>query len=577
MRHGVLFSRLPATDRASHPRDACALLYLAGWVALACAAGACGGSTVATSAGPSPVKCSITLTPPASPVNESGAIATLGVAAQPECAWSALSEAGWITGLAPTSGQGSAQLQFQVAANPDASARHGDIVVNGVRGRITQDAASCRFELSSTRQAVPSSGGTGSITVSATAACAWSARSDETWIAITAGATGTGPGTVSFTAAPNSGSPRSASLVIAGQSVTISQGAVPSPAANCGNLTVSPRTISVSPAATNGLSTSITAPSGCEWSASSNASWISLTGRTSGSGSGTLTFNVSSNGGASRTGTLTVAGQIVTITQGLNSASCSYLVNPTSVSMGSGGGAAGPFTVATMDDCAWSATSNASWLSITSSASGTGDGIVAVSVAANTGDVRSATLTIGNRTVTVTQAAAPCSYSVAPASVSIGAVGGTGPPVSVTTFSACAWTATSNTNWLTIVNGASGTGNGTVSYSILPNTGAVRTGTFTVAGRTVTISQRAPCTYTISPTSQSVARSSGTGGPISVTTQVGCTWTAVSKVSWITVTSGASGTGNGTVTFSVTANDTGGTRKGEIAIAGSTFTVAQQQ
>jgi Putative binding domain, N-terminal len=233
--------------------------------------------------------------------------------------------------------------------------------------------------------------------------------------------------------------------------------------------------------------------------------------------------------------------------------------------------------VATMDECPWSATSNASWLSITSGGSGTGDGTVAVSVAANTGDVRTGTVTIADRTVTVNQASAPCSYSAAPTSISISALGGAGTPVSVTTFSVCAWTAASNANWLTILTGANGTGSGTVSYSVLPNTGSARTGTLTVAERTVTISQSAPCTYAISPISQTVPKSSGTGGPVSVTTQVGCPWTAVSKVSWITVTSGANGTGNGTVTFSVAANDTGGSRNGEIAIAGSIFTVAQQQ
>src|SRR5262245_3414977 len=90
-----------------------ALLYVAGWAVLTCAAGAC-GSTVATSTGPSLVKCSVALTPPASPVNAGGATATVGVTTQPECAWTASSEAGWMTGLRPASGQGSAELQIQV-------------------------------------------------------------------------------------------------------------------------------------------------------------------------------------------------------------------------------------------------------------------------------------------------------------------------------------------------------------------------------------------------------------------------------------------------------------------------------
>ena len=53
-----------------------------------------------------------------------------------------------------------------------------------------------------------------------------------------------------------------------------------------------------------------------------------------------------------------------------------------------------------------------------------------------------------------------------------------------------------------------------------------------------------------------------------------CTWTAVSNASWITVTGGSSGNGNGTVSYSVAAN-TGSQRSGTITIGGKTFTVYQ--
>ena len=141
---------------------------------LACVVAAC-GSTVATATGPSPAKCAVALAVPTSPVGSGGDATTIGVTTQPECAWSASSDAGWITGLTPSSGQGSAQLQMQVAANPSGTARQGDIIVNGERGRIRQDAAPCAFELSATDQTIPAAGGTGRITVTAVAGCAWSA------------------------------------------------------------------------------------------------------------------------------------------------------------------------------------------------------------------------------------------------------------------------------------------------------------------------------------------------------------------------------------------------------------------
>ena len=49
----------------------------------------------------------------------------------------------------------------------------------------------------------------------------------------------------------------------------------------------------------------------------------------------------------------------------------------------------------------------------------------------------------------------------------------------------------SNDAWITIVDGASGTGNGIVTYTVALNTGATRTGTLTIAGRTATILQGA--------------------------------------------------------------------------------------
>ena len=55
-----------------------------------------------------------------------------------------------------------------------------------------------------------------------------------------------------------------------------------------------------------------------------------------------------------------------------------------------------------------------------------------------------------------------------------------------------------------------------------------------------------PCTYTLSATSLSFAASGGPG-VVNVTTAGHCTWSAVSDRTWISITSGASGTGNGVV------------------------------
>ena len=65
-------------------------------------------------------------------------------------------------------------------------------------------------------------------------------------------------------------------------------------------------------------------------------------------------------------------------------------------------------------------------------------------------------------------------------------------------------------------------------------------------------------------------------GSTAVTAPTGCAWTGVSNSTpWLTVTSGASGAGNGTVAFSATANPNGTPRTGTLTIGGQTFSVNQ--
>jgi len=96
-------------------------------------------------------------------------------------------------------------------------------------------------------------------------------------------------------------------------------------------------------------------------------------------------------------------------------------------------------------------------------------------------------------------------------------------------------------------------------------------------GGTVSKIQSAPCTYTVSPSSTTSQQPGGTGSVV-VTAGTGCTWTAISNDSWITVTGGTPGSGNGTVTFSV-APYTGRprNRNGTMTIAGKTVSVKQSR
>jgi Putative binding domain, N-terminal len=162
---------------------------------------------------------------------------------------------------------------------------------------------------------------------------------------------------------------------------------------------------------------------------------------------------------------------------------------------------------------------------------------------------------------------------VAPDTIGEPAAGGS-QNVSVTTAAECSWSAVSNAAFIAIALGANGSGNGTVQLDIQSNTGPARSGTATIAGRTVSVNQDAGCTFSIAPSTQAVPVAGGSGSVI-VTAGVGCAWTAVSNVPWVTVTNGGSGSGAGTVEFTVDANATGAARSGTITIAGQTFTVEQ--
>jgi len=185
---------------------------------------------------------------------------------------------------------------------------------------------------------------------------------------------------------------------------------------------------------------------------------------------------------------------------------------------------------------------------------------------------------LGGTVSRIASAGPQCTYNINPTSQSFAAAGGTG-SVAVTTAAGCPWAAASNDSWIHVTSGSMGNGNGNVGYSVDANTSTnPRSGTITIAGQLFTVNQSGTtaCTFSISPTQASYTRTGGTGS-VAVTAAAGCNWSAVSNApTWLTITSGSSGSGNGTVVYSV--GPYGGPpkkRTGTLSIAGLTFTVSQ--
>ncbi len=369
-------------------------------------------------------------------------------------------------------------------------------------------------------------------------------------------------------------------------------------------------TYSISPTSTpfnpggGGGSFEVTTQAGCTFTSVSNVFWITVSQAASSAKRNvqpllsyvyTVQYTVAPNtSGADRTGTITTAGQTVTVTQ----SPCTYSVSPTSESFDPGGGT-GSIEVTTPIGCTFTVVSNVAWITVSQGGGSAGMNVqpllsyvytVRYTVAPNTsGADRTGTLTVAGQAVTVTQSS--CTYSVSPTSESFDPGGGTG-SIEVTTQMGCTFSAASNVSWITVSSASSSAKMkvqpllsvvSTVSYTVAANTsGSDRTGTITVAGQTVTVTQ-SPCTYSISPASQSFDAGGGTGS-FEVTMKMGCTFTAVSNASWITVSSASSSAKMkvqpllsvvSTVSYTVAANTSGSDRTGTITVAGQTFTVSQ--
>lgn len=93
-------------------------------------------------------------------------------------------------------------------------------------------------------------------------------------------------------------------------------------------------------------------------------------------------------------------------------------------------------------------------------------------------------------TPTPTPTPAPqCTYAVQQSPQQFTYQGGNGGFSVSTNLSNCSWAAVSSVGWVEINSGSSGMGNGSVTYTVAGNGGAARTGTISVAGKTVTITQ----------------------------------------------------------------------------------------
>ena len=227
--------------------------------------------------------------------------------------------------LNPSGGAGRSLLAaLAVALLLSEAAGHGhtdNLSKNAGLSLFPAAASICAYGLNTTAAFFGVAGGAGSVTVTSSPGCSWTAASNDPFVTITSGSTGVGSGTVSFAVASNErANPfysvgRIATMSIAGVSFTISE-----EGSNTCFVALSPAGISFSNAAATG-SIAIKAQMGvhtlaCSWTAVSEDPWIRVSGGSTGDLTGTTTYTVLPNTtGSTRTGTMRIGRNAFSITQ----------------------------------------------------------------------------------------------------------------------------------------------------------------------------------------------------------------------------------------------------------------------
>jgi hypothetical protein len=184
-----------------------------------------------------------------------------------------------------------------------------------------------------------------------------------------------------------------------------------------------------------------------------------------------------------------------------STAGCTYRLDHVNSGFDAPGGGATVGLLTTASTCPWMAGSTTSWMTVSGSGIHTGTGVIAYSVAPNQSHIaRGGYIWAAGQNLQIWEGGAPCTFTVSPTTVSVPATGVTSATLAVVADNSdCRWSGYPNDPWI-LMSGASGMGNGTITYTVGVNTGAARTATATIAGQTITFNQAGATTIDLSNT-----------------------------------------------------------------------------
>ncbi|MDR1151670.1 MAG: hypothetical protein LBK72_04200 [Bifidobacteriaceae bacterium] len=499
-----------------------------------------------------------------------------------QATWSATATVPWLS-VSPSSGVSGTKVTVTAlpASTPTATSGTVTFTAGGISRTMTVSQAAGTLTLSRKTWS-PDDGGASTTTRVTTVQPVWQATVSEPWLSITP-TTGASGDSIRVTAAVNAGPARTGTVhVVAGglaADLTVTQHSAPAPTMS---LT---RTSWTAEAGVDGTSSRVTTNQAV-WTAEADVTWLTMSPVTGVSGTIMEVFTAT-NTGPARMGHVTVraAGPVGSISRVLTVSQRAATVS-TSVSSWSPS-ATGAITTpkVSTNQPAWTASSDADWLSIIPAAGVDGDEMIWLAYR-NTGARRVATVTVRAgevvRTVTVTQAA-PASASVSLSRTSWAAPSSAGSVPVTVTVNRPEWAATSTQPWLSVSEGHGVSGR-TVTVEVEPNTGTgSRTGAVTVtaggASRTLTVTQAAGPGRIAASHTVWMAGPAGASLSLAAVTAGGGTWTASESATWLGLSTTGAVASGGTRTLTASANTTTSRRSATVTIkSGSdstTLTVVQ--
>jgi uncharacterized protein (TIGR02145 family) len=180
--------------------------------------------------------CHYTIVPEGGEFPPNGGHAFVSVAtSNSSCDWTTSSSLSWVSISPWDSGTGSQEIAIWVSANTTGTTRSGSITIAGKTYNISQAAATCTYQISSSSGNFLSSGESKPVSVTTSNSnCSWNTSNNLSWVSLSP-TSGIGSKSVNIMVSANTtGTTRSGSITIAGKTYNISQEKADNDPPKCG-------------------------------------------------------------------------------------------------------------------------------------------------------------------------------------------------------------------------------------------------------------------------------------------------------------------------------------------------------